>query len=204
MVLVVGLAVALSLGPGVAAAANTVAVDDVTASAGDEAAVVVTLDGAPDGLQRYNVTVGVSNADVATVESASAGDVEAFQVRSRAADSITFRAADLSESVEPGASNVTLGTVTLSTRDPGTAELVVTVHDFRTDEGEPLQPSTSRGTLAVERSDTAAGDLPGGSLPGLPGPAIGWAVGAVLVIVSGGIALRRRRRDVTGAESRRL
>lgn len=196
--LLIGIAITLSLGIGVAAAASGLGVSDESAPAGEQTEVHVSLEDAPEGLQRYNVTVHLENGDVATVESAAAGDVESFQVRAKEDDAITFRAADLAESVQPGATDVSLGTVRLSTTNPGTSSVSVTVHDLRTDEGEQVRPSTQAGTLTVRDDATAGDDGQSDSRRGLssrlPGSPTVWAGGgAVLVAVLVGIALGRRR-----------
>lgn len=195
--LLLGIAITLALGIGVAAAASGLGVGDQTAQVGEQTEVPVSLEGAADGLQRYNVTVHLESEDVATIESAAAGDVESFQVRASDDDSITFRAADLAESVQPGATDVTLGTVTLATTSPGTSTLSVTVHDLQTDDGEQVRPSTQAGTLTV-RDDAPAGDDGRsdslGGLSRLPGSPTVWAAGGVvLVAILVGIAIGRRR-----------
>lgn len=192
-----GIALALALGVGVAAAASGLAVGDGTAPTGEETEVTVSLAEAADGLQRYNVTVHLENPDVATVASAAPGDVESFQVRSNEDDSVTFRAADLAESVQPGATDVDLGTVTLTTTSPGTSALGVTVHDLQTDEGEQVRPSAEAGLLTVD-DDARAGD--GGQSESLgrlssrlPGSPAIWAAGVVVLAILVGIAIGRRR-----------
>lgn len=190
--LLLGIALALAVGAGAVAAAGGITVSDETATAGDRTEVVVSMPEAPDGLQRYNVTVHLENAEIAMPASAAAGDVEGFQVRSTTEDSITFRAADLSESVQPGATDVTLGTITLEASNPGSADLTATVHDFQNDDGEQSEPAVSGGTVTVQGGG-ASGD---GSLQqvasNLPGPTLAWAAGAVALALVLVVAFARR------------
>lgn len=196
--LLLGIAIAVAVSTGLAAAqASTLVVGDATAPVDGQTTVPVSLEEAPNGLQRYNVTVRLDDPTVASMEAASAGDVEAFQERETGDDAVTFRAADLSEDVQPGATDVTLGTVAIRGADPGSTTLHATVHDLRNDDGEQVRPSVSAGTLTVE-SEGANLDS-GGTVDELrrlgsrlPGPAVAWAVGAVLVAIGlvAGVARR--------------
>lgn len=198
----VSIVLALTVTAGVASAAGTLSTSDQTVAVDEQTQVAVTLDDAPDGVQRYNVTVRLENGDVGTIESASAGDVGAFQVRSQADDYITFRAADLSQNVQDGASDVTLGAITITATNPGTSKLTVTVHDFRTDDSEQMNPSVTAGTLTAENDGTSGVDQPGGSrgvslqrltalLPGSPPM---WAAGGSAIVLLLLVVLFRRRR----------
>lgn len=200
----VSIVLALTVSTGLVAAAGTVGVNDQTAVVGEQSQVAVTLDAAPNGVQRYNVTVHLEQPEVASIESAAAGDVEAFQVRARTDDSVTFRAADLSQSVQDGATDVTLGRLTLATTNPGASELTVTVHDFRNDDGEQMNPAVSAGTLTVNE-DRGAGVVQSvGSFgarlqrvaTSLPGSPPMWAAGgAVIVVILLALVVRRRRTE---------
>lgn len=200
--LLVGTVVVLTAITGVAAGANALDVEDSTASVDERTQITVSLDQAPDGVQRYNLTVALGDSSVASIESAAAGDVEGFQVRSRTDDAVTFRAADLSEGVEPGASDVTLGTITLATTTPGTSSLTVSVHDFQNDDGEQITPSVNDGTLTVQGGAAAgdgAGPGPVGWLDrhtaGLPGSGVLWAgaVAGVSAVIGTAAIVRRWR-----------
>lgn len=176
----------LIVGLGVAApAAASADVSDRTAQVEGQSSAPVTLDDAPDGVQRYNLTVTLESPDGATIESASAGDVEGFEVRSQSDDAITFRAADLAENVEAGATDVTLATVEFAGGDGGTPTFDVTTHDFQNDEGEQIQP-----TLSVDASGGGSADGIAEMLPGTP---IIWAIGALALTLGGGILVAWRR-----------
>lgn len=192
-------------GDGTVTVANSTVTTDGTTTA------AVTLGTAPDGLQRYNVTVAVEDPSVASIDAVEPGDVGAFQVRSRSETAITFRAADLGETVQSGASDVSLGAVTVVGNEPGTTELTATVHEIRGDDSEPRQPAVEAGTLRVTGEDgAAAGENAGASgAPEtgplddagatLPGPPIAWIGGGVAALVIAVLAValvvRRRRRS---------
>lgn len=187
----------------------TVTVADSTVATDDASTTTITLDAAPDGLQRYNVTVAVDDPSVASIDAVEPGDVGAFQVRSQSETAITFRAADLGETVEPGASDVSLGAVTVAGSEQGTTELTATVHEIRGDDSAPRQPAVEAGTLTVTGEDGAAGgESPAGGAAEsgplddagatLPGPPIAWIGGGLaalaIAILAAALVVRRRRR----------
>jgi len=152
----------------VAAAANGGAVDTTTTA--DEAVSVtdervapdatttsaVTLSGAPNGLSGYNVTVRVADPSVATITDASVperfGLSEIRIVDDGAA--VVLKAADTSDDVGPGDTEIPLGTVTVRGESVGETELGVEVTQVDDDDGSRLRPTTSAGTLTVADSAT--------------------------------------------------
>ncbi|MCU4801809.1 hypothetical protein OB920_15625 [Halobacteria archaeon HArc-gm2] len=157
-VVLVSIVLVPALASGLAVATGPLGGTDRTVGVDERTRIPVTLDEAPAGIQRYNVTVRLENDDVAAIESASGGDIGAFQVRSRTADSVTFRAADLGQTVQPGATNVTLATVTVRSTAPGMSTVSYTVHDFRTDDSEQVSPAVQDGTLTVRSDGGDGGD----------------------------------------------
>jgi len=149
----VSIVLASTLAMGVSVAAVSVNGGTQTVGVDEQTQIAVTLEGAPDGVQRYNVTVSLADSDVAEIESVSAGDIGAFQVRSQTRDSVTFRAADLSESVQAGQTNVTLGTLTIRSTAPGTSAVRYTFHDFRTDDSEQITPTVTPDAVTVHSDD---------------------------------------------------
>lgn len=187
---IVGIVLALIVGAGTVGAAGPADVSDRTAAVDGDGGVAVTLPEAPDGVQRYNVTVALDSPSDARIENASAGDVKGFQVRSQDSSSITFRAADLQEEVQSGATDVSLGTVALSGADPADAEFSVTTHDFRNDESEQIDPELS---VEAAGGSGAGGGGFGGLTETLPGSPIVWALGALGFTLLVGVLLAWRR-----------
>lgn len=192
--MIVGIVLALVGAAGLATAAGpadggdrTAALDDGhpaqagQPAVGDQSAVAVTLDQAPDGVQRYNVTVRLEGPEGASLESASAGDVEGFEVRSQSDEAITFRAADLAENVQSGATDVSLGTVTVAGTGGESPDVTVATHDFRNDDSEQIDPSLSTEAASVDGGNAAAagGGAGSGLADTLPGTPMVWAVAAV-------------------------
>lgn len=185
--MIVGIAIALAVTAGLATAAGPADGSERTAAVDGQSAVAVTLEEAPAGVQRYNLTVDLAGPDGARIESARAGDVEGFEVRSQTDDSITFRAADLAQNVQAGAADVTLGAVTVAGTDGDDPDVTVTTHDFRNDESEQIEPSLTVEPASVGDGSPLAGEGPGASDGGgsgsgladaLPGTPVVWALGA--------------------------
>lgn len=148
--------------------------------------VPVVLEDAPDGVQLYNVTVTLEGPSGASIESASAGDIEGFEVRSLSADAVTFRAADLGENVQPGASNVELASITVSGAEEGEVDLSTTVHQFENDEGDTIEPP-------LTLQSTGGGGPVSDITESLPGSPVLWAVGALVLTMAIGMMVALRR-----------
>lgn len=159
-----GTAAAQSDGP-------TVRITDATTAPDGTTTVDVVLTDAADGLAGYYLEFAV--ADGAVGEIRAAGYPETFALTSDpviGADNRTVRleAADIEDTVEPGASRVTLATVKLAGATSGETDLSVESLQFDADDGAAMQPATRLGRLVV------SGD---GSGDGAPGNADGGADG---------------------------
>ena len=119
-------------------------------SSGGIAIVNITLNEAPDGLSGYNLTVSLSNVNVAEILSvsfppwASLNDNSIFP-----ADSVWIKGVDLGDHVGVGATDVNLGTLTLRGDSKGTSDIVITVTKMDADDGYPINPDTTSGTIEV-------------------------------------------------------
>jgi len=139
----------------------TVVVTDGTTAPDGTTAVGVVLTNAPDGLSGYYLELTVENPDVAQVE--SAGYPDAFGLTSQPeigsdGTTVTLEAADVEGAVDPGATDVTLATVTVSGAAPGDVELAVEPRQFDADDGSAFSPATQSGTVTV--SGSGGGDAP--------------------------------------------
>lgn len=165
-----GVAVAVALATlallgGVAAAGTataqsdrpTVVVTDGTTAPDGTTTVGVVLTDAPDGLAGYYLELTVENPEVARIE--SAGYPDRFGLTSDpdiGADGATvaLEAADMEGAIEPGATDVTLATVTVVGASPGEVGLSVEPRQFDDDSGGVFSPGTQAGTLTVSAGDT--------------------------------------------------
>ena len=134
-----------------AASATTINVGNgIIPELGSTTTVSITLDEAPDGLSGYTITVTLADptkAEIMAVEFpswASMNDNSALP-----SDSFWMKAADLNHQVEPGATVIDLGTLTIRGDADGECEINVTVDRLDDDSGYPIDASVSPGTLTV-------------------------------------------------------
>jgi hypothetical protein len=169
-------------GAGIAAAQDdrpTVAI--VGATVGDSATVTlqVALTVAPEGLAGYYLRVSVADPEVARIEAASYPDSFGMTTDPAVAPdgaSVTLEAADVDGAIEPGASDVTLATVTVSGVAPGEAQLSVEPLQFDADGGALMDPATRADAVTVTPgSPETGGD--GAAVSGEPPAATGVADG---------------------------
>jgi hypothetical protein len=150
-----GTATAQSEGP-------TIVVTDATTAADGTTSVEIVLTSAPSGLSGYYLDLTVGNPDVARIE--GAGYPNRFGLTSEPAvgsdgGTVTLEAADIEGAIEPGATDVTLATVTLAGAAPGEADLTATPRQFDADDGSAFTPATAAGTITVSGSiDTPSAD----------------------------------------------
>jgi len=146
----------------------TVAVGDASTAPDGTTTVDVVLTSAPDGLSGYYLELSVEAPETARIESASYPD--RFGLTSEPAigddgDGVALEAADLEGAIEPGATDVTLATVTVAGVAPGEVGLAVEPRQFDADDGSAFTPATQAGTLTVAGDDASSTDdaAPGGS-----------------------------------------
>ncbi|WP_372480010.1 cell surface protein [Halomicrobium sp. HM KBTZ05] len=150
---VVVLAACLAVAPaGGVQSEPTLTIDDATLEPDGSTTVRVALDSAPDGLAGFEVRLALRSG-VATVGGAEYPD----QFRPTTdpdvgpdGREITIEAADLESAVGPGATNVTLATVTVEANGTGTAPLAVEAAQIDDDDGGRVDPGTAAGTIAVD------------------------------------------------------
>ncbi len=191
--------------PTVRVGSGTVAVDGTTT-------IPVVLTSAPDGLAGYYVELLVEGD--ARIESVSYPEVYGVTTDPEVGPdgrTATAEAADLEGSIEAGATDVTLVTVTLAGTATGEATLSVEPVQFDTDNGTSFTPDVRAGTVTVTASDggTAQTDQSGDATDGGAGtPAAGTGtdgretsgsgplpavLSLVAVVVLAGVALHRGR-----------
>jgi hypothetical protein len=119
------------------------------AGAGSEAVAAVTLDGAPNGLQKYRCTVEQDGDVPITAVEPELVDSDEFQVINGGVDSpaVVARAADISESVEAFEETRTLFAVTFGDTVDA-QDLGLNVGVATNDEGESIP--RDRLSLSVE------------------------------------------------------
>jgi hypothetical protein len=129
----------------------TITVSSTTVQPGETATVDVVLTSAPEGLAGYAVDLSVEG-DGATIAGANYPDAFGLTSEPSIGDdgkTVTLEAADLSENVQPGASEVVLATVELSGERAGETTLSLAPVQFDTDGGGSMSPASDAGTVTV-------------------------------------------------------
>jgi len=174
VVLVLATVAAALPAPGVAAGDPTVAAENASVDRGELTTVGVSLSTAPDGVAGFNVTLRVADGAAATITDAELADGVGFGEAEvvEGGNAVRFKAADVNRTVEPGASDVALGSVTLRGDRDGGTDLVVSVDRLDDDDGSRVRPATTPGRLDV--TDGSDADDRGGATDGNePGDADG-------------------------------
>jgi hypothetical protein len=143
-----------------------ITVSSTTVQPGETATVDVVLTSAPEGLAGYAVDLSVEG-DGTAITGASYPDTFGLTSEPVIGDdgkTVTLEAADLSENVQPGASEVVLATVELSGERVGETTLSLAPVQFDTDGGGSMSPASDAGTVTVaadggveSNADTGAG-----------------------------------------------
>ncbi len=128
---------------------------------GSKETVNLTLNNAP-GLSGYNLTVSLSNPEIAEIVDVDFPEWATLNDNSSLpADSLWIKCVDLKDEVGTGAS-INLGTLTVRGDSPGTTDITATITKMDDDNGNPINPSTTPGHLEVGISyfDTGNGAYP--------------------------------------------
>ncbi|MGC9445239.1 MAG: hypothetical protein ACP5E9_09995 [Candidatus Methanospirareceae archaeon] len=135
----------------VAAAAEVTIEDGVVDDIGGTTVINLTLDTAPNGLSGYNLTLTLSNANIAeilAVEFPAWASLNATD--SLPADTVWIKAIDLNKQVENGATNVILAQLTIRGDAEGDCTINAAVTQMDPDgPGGPINPSIDSGLLTV-------------------------------------------------------
>ena len=133
-------------------------VADATLEPNGTATVRVVLTRAPGGLSGFDATLELAAGGAARVTGASYPEAcrpTTEPVVSADDRSVDVKAADLSDAVTPGATDVTLATVRISGVAPGTTKLRVTDLQVDADDGGKVRPAPKSGTVTVASGNAA-------------------------------------------------
>jgi hypothetical protein len=143
-----------------------VVVTDGTTAPDGTTTVGVVLTNAPDGLSGYYLDLTVENTDVARIDATGYPDqfgLTSEPVIGNDGATVTLEAADMEGAIEPGATDVTLATVTVAGAAPGSVELTVEPRQFDADDGSAFSPATGSGTVTVSDGGDGDSDTAGGA-----------------------------------------
>jgi hypothetical protein len=135
----------------VAGAAGTIQVQNVQVDKiGNTATVNLILDTSPAGVAGYDITVSLSNPSVATITRVSLPSWALLNESTTfPASSVRLRTLDLYEQVDPGATNVPFGTITLKGKAVGSTDVVVTIKNITSDDGNSFTPAVQSGKFTA-------------------------------------------------------
>jgi len=112
--------------------------------------VNIIMDTVPNGLSGYNMTISLSNASIAEIISVEFPTWASINSNSTLpADTFWMKAADLMNQVQPGDTNINLGTVTIRGDVQGECNITAIVTKMDDDLGDPISPSVDPGVLTV-------------------------------------------------------
>jgi len=148
------------------AAAATLAVGNgIVGTPGETTTVSILLDNAPDGLSGYTITASLSDpavGDITQVEFPSWATLN--DTSGAPGDSVRMKGVDLHQTIEAGASNVTLAILTIRGDVKGACTIEVGVERIDDDHGNPVAPVVGSGTLAVGSYELRVSSSAGGSV----------------------------------------
>ena len=117
---------------------------------GSAADVTLVADSLPEGLSGYNVTVSLSDGEVAEIVGVSFPDWAVLHSNSSLpSDSVWMKAVDLNDKVVENAENVTLATLKIRGEKAGECSIVITVTKMDDDGGDPIEPVVTAGSVEV-------------------------------------------------------
>lgn len=169
VIAVVGLIIAPSLigGVGLASAqeasSSTINIGDATVTEGESTSVNVAMSETPTGLSGYDIVLGVQNNSTATITDAEIADEFALSEVNVSDNGtsmeVNLRAVDLEESIQEGATNISLANVNIEGISAGETELEVQeVRQVDDDNGTAINVSSNNGQITVEESDSGEGN----------------------------------------------
>lgn len=141
---------ALIMVPEISAATTAFKTSSLTLRRGGSGVINLTLNQAPNGLRKFQVSLQLNNDEVANFGSVMEGAIP-LQVLSNNNDLVELRGADLEKKVEQGAENIRLATITVNSNNTGESNIILEVDKSNTinDEGNVLTYSLKPGSITI-------------------------------------------------------
>jgi len=112
--------------------------------------LTLSIDELPLGLAGYNITILLTNESVAKiVDIQFPGWAKLSSHSGLPNTTVSMSAADLDEQINPGDTNVTLGTITIQATNPGLAHLSIKVQQMDADNGTAIYPNLASVMMTV-------------------------------------------------------
>jgi len=137
-------------------------VDSVAVGYGQTGAAILTASALPTGFSGAEVTVSVSNPDVASITGVEFPDGLGLTESSLSSDgsSVTIRVADTDRNVEAGGRKIPLATLTVRGDSTGTTDLSVDVSQMDGESGDPIDANAREGVLVTGPPTVTGGSAP--------------------------------------------
>lgn len=150
----------LTLSSPASAADTSFKTSSVTIKQGSVGNIILTLTEAPQGLEKFQISLKQSKSSVANFSSIEEGVIP-LQIMSEEGDQIEIRGADLGEVAEPGAKNVKLATIEVTGLATGQSSTILEVEGGNTlnDNGNVLSYNLKPGTISVGENNPPEADF---------------------------------------------
>jgi PKD repeat protein len=123
---------------------------DATVIDGQTTEIVISVDSLPAGLSGYNFTVDIGDRNVSNIVNITYPEwVTMGENSTLPRGSIYLKALDGNETIQAGATDVELATITAKGRDPGITNFTLTIDRLDDDTGEEIDAILEIGTLEV-------------------------------------------------------
>jgi PKD repeat protein len=134
--------------------ADTIQVQNVQVNTiGDTMPVSIVLDMTPSGIAGYDINVSLSNSTVATI---TAVTFPSWAILNEStplpASSLRLRMVDLYEQVNSSDTDVPFGTITLQGNAVGSTDVIITIKNITSDDGDSFMPRIQSGKFTVVTS----------------------------------------------------
>jgi uncharacterized repeat protein (TIGR01451 family) len=114
--------------------------------------VQIILNSVPNGLAGSNITISVSNPEIAEITAASSPSWSGIKKNSTSpvpSSSVWIKAVDLEDNINSGNTNISLGTINITAKKSGTANLTILPDMITADGGSSINPDLNIGTINV-------------------------------------------------------
>jgi secreted PhoX family phosphatase len=137
-------------------------VDSIAVGYGATGTAELTASALPTGVSGAEVTVSVTNPEVATITDVSFPEALGLTDRSISSDGsrATLRFADVDDNVEAGGRDIPVASLTLRGVDTGTTDLDIEVAQMDDEGGNAIDAETRRGVLVTGPPTVTGGNAP--------------------------------------------
>ncbi len=136
----------------VEASTSTLGVQSARIAVGQTATLHIVLSEAPNGLAGLDIVVTLSDPRVASIVGAELAEYGLTSVEQTSASEVRFRAVDIAGTVEAGAVDVTLATLTVHGDKNGSTDVLIDVIRLDDEDGNPIFPDVLSGAVGVKKN----------------------------------------------------